>query len=167
MARSTKQLLRTLLAVLVVVSMVGGATLVAAAGTVAADQHDPENAPTCNTSDGDVEFVVNLPEQTDHYPGDSSVHSEQNGCNASIEYFASVQAPLTEEGLWLKFLAVEADWIDYSQCGAGNTKVFGIDRGNDNEGTRSDESLLEHRKGTEFNSDGLDIVFYKWGALSS
>jgi len=172
MARSTNRLGATLLAVLVAVSMVGGVTLLAATGTAAADQHEPENAPTFNTSDGGVEFRITLPHQTDHYPGDHPVHSDQNGYNASIEYFATGQAAFTsqdaEEGLWLDFILVEASWIDYSECDVtGNTKVFGIDRGNDNDGTKTDESLVEHRRESNLRAGGLDVYFYNWEEITN
>jgi PGF-CTERM protein len=155
----------TLLTVAVVAVMVGGVALVAATGTVAADQHEPENAPTYSTSDGGVNFTINLPEQTDHYPGN------QNEENGSIEYFAAGQAAFTEQdaedGLWLNIIIVEADWIDYSACTtSGNTKEFGIDRGNNNSGTASDESLLEHQSGSDLEAGGLTVYFFNWDAAA-
>ena len=169
---STKRTSVGLLTVALVAVLVGGLALVAASGTVAADQHEPENAPTFNTSDGNVEFRITLPHQTDHYPGDHPVHSDQNGYNASIEYFATGQAAFTsqdaEEGLWLDFILVEADWVDYSECDVtGNTKVFGIDRGNDNDGTKTDESLVEHRRESNLRAGGLDVYFYNWEEIQA
>ena len=168
---STKRTSVGLLTVAMVV-LVGGLALVAASGTVAADQHEPENAPTFNTSDGGVNFTINLPHRTDHYPGDHPVHSDQNGYNASIEYFATGQTAFTsqdaEEGLWLDFILVEANWIDYSECDVtGNTKAFGIDRGNDNEGTKTDESLVEHRRESNLRAGGLDVYFYNWEEIQA
>ena len=154
-----------ILTVALVAVLVGGLALVAASGTVAADQHEPENAPTYETSDGGVNFTINLPERTDHYPGN------QNEANASIEYFAAGEAAFTEQdaedGLWLDIIIVEASWIDYSECTtSGNTKEFGIDRGNNNSGTASDESLLEHQSGSDLEAGGLTVYFYNWDAAA-
>ena len=166
MDRSTKRTSAALLTVTLVALLVGVLALVAASGTVAADQHEPENAPTYETSDGGVNFTINLPERTDHYPGD------QNEANASIEYFAAGDAAFTEqdaeEGLWLDIIIVEASWIDYSECTtSGNTKEFGIDRGNNNSGAQSDESLLEHQSGSDLKAGGLTVYFYNWDAVSN
>ena len=165
MDRSTKRAWAALLAVTLVAVLVGGLALVAASGTVAADQHEPENAPTYETSDGGVNFTINLPERTDHYPGD------QNEANASIEYFAAGEDAFTdqdaEEGLWLDIIIVEASWIDYSECTtSGNTKTFGIDRGNNNSGTEDDESLLDHQVGSDLEEGGLTVYFYDWSAAT-
>ena len=162
---STRRRSVGVLTVALVAVLVGGIALVAASGTVAADQHEPENAPTYETSDGGVNFTINLPERTDHYPGN------QNEANASIEYFAAGQAAFTEQdaedGLWLDIVIVEASWIDYSECTtSGNTKEFGIDRGNNNSGTATDESLLEHQSGSDLEAGGLTVYFYNWDAAS-
>ena len=162
---STRRRSVGVLTVVLVAVLVGGLALVAASGTVAADQHEPENAPTYETSDGGVNFTINLPERTDHYPGD------QNEANASIEYFAAGEAAFTEqdaeEGLWLNIIIVEASWIDYSECTtSGNTETFGIDRGNNNSGTEDDESLLEHQSGSDLKEGGLTVYFFNWDAAS-
>ncbi|WP_254840167.1 PGF-CTERM sorting domain-containing protein [Natronomonas marina] len=164
MERRNKRVSATLLAVVLAVSAVGGVTVLAFAGTVAADQHERENAPTYNTSSGAVNFTINLPTQTDHLPG------SQNQQNGSIEYFATGQQAFTEQnaedGLWMNFIVIEAEWIDYSNCDVTqNTKVFGIDRGNTRSGTRVDEDLIEHRKGSTLEQGGLTVDFYDWGDL--
>ena len=135
--------------------------LAAASATAAADQHDPDSAPTYDTAEGETNVTITFPDRTDHYPGD------QNDDNASIEAsiaaegaFADVDA---EEGLWLDSLVVRADWIDFDEChGSRNTEVLGIDRRNDNSGTGTDESLVEHRISTEYASDGVAFELYHW-----
>jgi PGF-CTERM protein len=171
MDETSQQYLLTILATALTLSVVGGVAILAGAGTVAADQHNPEDAPTYSTIDGGVNFTIALPEQTDHYPGNHPVHSEQNGYNASIEYFATGERAFTdqnaEEGLWLDFIEVGAEWIDYSQCDATqNTKVFGLDRGSDNQGTNIDEDLIEHRRSSELGAGGLTVTFFDWDDLS-
>ena len=117
MDRSTKRVSVTFLAITL---LLVGVAVLAFSGTVAADRHTPDDAPTYKTSDGGVNYTINFPHTTDHYPGDHQVHSEQNGHNASIEYFATGKAAMTEqdaeEGIWLDYIVVNADWIDYSEC---------------------------------------------------
>jgi len=149
------------------------ATALAVVGTApaAADQHEPENAPTFNDANPKVTFEITLPDRTDHYPGDHPVHGGSNGYNASIEYAAAGEEAFAdfdaEDGIWIDFIEIGASWIDYSECDATqNTKVFGIDRGNDNDGTQADEDLIEHRKGSTLSAGGLTITFFDWGDLS-
>jgi len=151
---SARQTAATVLATFVVVSMVAiGAT----AGAVAADGHTKDEAPNF---DEEMNFTVNLPYTTDHYPGD------QNTENGSIEYFAAGGAAFTEQGaedgIWVDNVIVDADWIDYSACSTDNTKAFGIDRGNNNTGTNIDEDLVEHQIRTDFRDDGITIEMYNW-----
>jgi len=136
-------------------------SLAAASTTAAADQHDPDGAPTYDTAEGETNVMVTVPDRTDHDPGD------RNDDNASIE--ASITAEATfadvaaEESLWLDSLVVRAHWIDFGEChGSRNTEVIGIDRGNTDSGTGTDESLLEHRISTEYVSDGVAFEFYHW-----
>jgi len=171
MTDRTRQSLATLMATAMTLSAVAGVAFVAGTGTVAASQHTPETAPTFNNSGGTVDFRINLPERTDHYPGNHPVHSGSNGHNASIEYFAAGSDAFRElgatEGIWMDFIEVGAPWIDYSECDVTqNTKVFGIDKGNNNEGTKIDQDLVEHRKGSVLGAGGLTITFFDWGDLS-
>ncbi|MFW5963729.1 MAG: hypothetical protein ACOCQM_02595, partial [Natronomonas sp.] len=156
---STRQTAATVLATFVVVSMVAvGAT----AGAVAADSHTRDESPNF---DEEMNFTVNLPGTTDHYPGD------QNKENGSIEYFAAGKEAFTsqdaEEGIWVDQVIVDADWIDYSACSTDNTKAFGIDRGNNNTGTNIDEDLVAHQRNTDFRDDGITIQMYNWDDFSN
>ena len=135
--------------------------LAAASGVAAADQHDPDSAPTYDSAEGEANVTVTLPDQTDHHPGD------QNAENASIELSVAAErafaAEDAEEGLWVERLVIRSDWMDYSACStSGNTKEFGIDRGNNNSGTGTDESMLEHQSGSELDSDGVEVDLYGW-----
>ena len=156
---SARQTAATVLATFVVISMVAvGAT----AGAVAADEHTKDEAPNF---DDKANFTINLPFTTDHYPGD------QNQQNGSIEYFASgadaYKAQGAEEGLWIDYVIIDADWIDYSACSTSNTKAFGIDRGNNNTGTNIDEDLVEHQVRTNFRDDGITIDMYDWSEFAN
>jgi len=171
MLRSTRQRTTALLVVATLV-VVGGLAVVVAAGPAAADQHEKENAPTYNTSDGEVKFKITFPDQTDHYPGNHPVHSEQDGHNASITYFSRAGQPIRqqggEDGIYFDYIELDtAGFIDYSECTtSGNTAVFGIDRGSDNTGFQDDESLLEHRRESPLEKDGLQVYFFNWDDFS-
>ena len=139
--------------------------LAAASGVAAADQHDPDSAPTYDSAEGEANVTVTLPDQTDHHPGD------QNAENASIELSVAAErafaAEDAEEGLWVERLVIRSDWMDYSACSSGNTKAFGIDRGNNNSGTSADESMVGHLSGSNLEADGLTVYFYSWEAATN
>ena len=127
------------LATLVALSTV--AMVAGLAGPVAADSHTKDEAPEFQEN---VDFTINFPYSTDHYPGD------QNEENGSIEYFSAGADAFTqqdaEEGIWIDYVIIDADWIDYSAGDTENTAVYGIDRGNNNSGTQIDEDLVEHTR---------------------
>ena len=139
--------------------------LAAASGVAAADQHDPDSAPTYDSAEGEANVTVTLPDQTDHHPGD------QNAENASIELSVAAErafaAEDAKEGLWVERLVIRSDWMDYSACSGGNTKGLGIDRGNNNSGTGTDESMVEHLSGFNLEADGLTVYFYSWEAVTN
>jgi PGF-CTERM protein len=148
----------TSLAVLVIAGALAGVSvLTVAAGTAAADEHTKDQAANF---DGQANLTVNFPYATDHYPGD------RNEANGSIEYFASGAEAFeeldAEEGIFLDYVIIDAQWIDYSACDIPNTKAFGIDRGGDNPGTQVDEDLVQKQKNTDFRDDGITINLYDW-----
>ena len=151
-----KQIRATSLAVLVVAGTLAGVSVLAvAAGPVAADEHTKDQAANF---DGQANLTVNFPYATDHHPGD------QNEANGSIEYFASGAEAFeeldAEEGVFLDYVIIDADWIDYSACDIPNTKAFGIDRGGNNSGTRVDVDLVQKQKNVDFRDDGITINLY-------
>ena len=135
--------------------------LVAASGAAAADQHDPDSAPTYDTAEGETNVTITFPDRTDHYPGD------RNDDNASLEASIAAEGAFadvdTEEGLWLDTVVVRAHWIDFRECfGSRNTGVLGIDRGNDDSGTTTDETLIDHRLRTRYGQEAVAVEFYEW-----
>jgi len=60
---------------------------------------------------------------------------------------------------------VRVTWVDggFAGCGASNAEVFGIDRGNDDPGTETDESLFASIKSTKVNEDVFEADFYDEG----
>ncbi|WP_178916897.1 PGF-CTERM sorting domain-containing protein [Natronomonas gomsonensis] len=145
-------------ALLVVTAGIAGVAVLATLTTpVAADGHTKAEADDYTE---EANFTVNFPYTTDHYPGD------QNQENGSIEYFATgaeaVRAETDEEGVYMDFVIIDADWIDYSACDIPNTAVFGIDRGSNLSGTQIDEDLVQKQKNTNFRDDGITIDFYDW-----
>ena len=151
-----RQLGATVLAALLVASAVGGVAALATV-PVAADQHTVD---TATDYTDEANFTVAFPFTTDHYPG------SQNAQNGSIQYWAVGEQAMrevdAEEGAFISHVVISSDWIDYSECSTDNTAAFGIDRGNDNEGTQVDEDLVSRMKDPDFRDDGLVITFYSW-----
>ncbi len=147
-----------LLALLVVCGTLGAlAILGGAISPVAADQHTYEEAEDYTD---EANFTVNFPFTTDHYPGDMNTE------NGSVSYFTSGEQAFhdlgAEEGAFIHMVIIDAEWIDYSACDVDNTAAFGIDRGNNNQGTQIDEDLVSRRKNDDFRDDGLTVTFYDW-----
>jgi PGF-CTERM protein len=138
------------------------AVLAVAATPVSADGHTKA---TADDYTEEANFTTKFPSTTDHYPGD------QNEANGSIEYFATgedaVRAETDEEGVFMDFIIIDADWIDYSECDIPNTKAFGIDRGSTLPGTQFDDDLVPRQKNTAFRDDGLTIEFYDFGDFAN
>lgn len=133
-----------------VVATTLGATLVAAQGY--------DDAPDYT---GEANHTVRLPHTSDHYPGD------QNEENASQDFWFAGEDGFreedAEEGIWVDYFILDAPWIDYSACDETNVDSFGIDRGNDNNGTNTDGSLeMQFRS---FQDGRFVADFYDWEDL--
>ncbi|MFT4884298.1 MAG: PGF-CTERM protein [Natronomonas sp.] len=105
-------------------------------------------------------YTVVLPHDSDHLPGD------QNEANASIQNFSQAGERFEQEGApegfeTLEYLEVRNEAMDWSNCDSPNTAVFGIDRGNNNSGTKTDTDLLQHMKNSNFHEDGIEVIFYE------
>ena len=157
--RRPQDISATIVSIALIVSLAAAG---AAFGAGVAGANHPDDAPDLSEY---ADFRVNFPYATDHYPGDKN---EENG---SIEYYASGADAFAqqdaEEGVYIDWIIVHAeyegeDWIDYSACSTDNTKAFGIDRGNNNSGTRYDEGLVQKQKRVQFRDDGIIINFYNW-----
>ena len=145
-------------ALLVVTATVAGVAVLAALGSpVAADGHTKA---TADDYTEEANFTVSFPYATDHYPGS---RNQQNG---TAEYYATgaeaVRAETDEEGVYMDYVIIDADWMDYSNCDIPNVAVFGLDRGSNNSGTKIDEDLVQKQKNTNFRGDGITIEFYDW-----
>ncbi|QLD85731.1 hypothetical protein HWV23_08330 [Natronomonas halophila] len=132
-----------------VIAVVAVALLAAVAATPAAANHGTDSG----------NYTVVLPHDSDHLPGN------QNEANASIRNFSTAGDRFDEEGApegfeTFDYLEVRNEAIDWSNCGSANTAVFGLDRGNNNSGTKTDTDLLEHMKNSNFHEDGIDVTFY-------
>jgi hypothetical protein len=104
-------------------------------------------------------LTITLPEASDHQPGD------RNPEGATVRYFfrgtdafAEAGAP---DGATLDAIVVESEGVDFSACGVGNIAAFGLDRGGNNSGTRTDEDLVQHMKTNDFRESGLYLRFYQ------
>ena len=145
-----KQVSSTILATLVVLSTVAAVTFVGA-GAIAlgaqeavADHDSPGN------------YTVELPDEDDHLPGD------ENPGGASIQHFAALDGVFESADGFAEadFLIVSSEEVDFSACDTDDTEAFGIDRGNNNEGTQTDDDLVQHRLDSEFTENELIVEFY-------
>jgi PGF-CTERM protein len=115
--------------------------------------------PAAASHDGNgANYTVILPEKSDHLPGD------QNAENASIIHSA-VGSDAFDDAAPNGFetfdrLKIQSQAVDFSACGSENTAVFGVDRGNNNSGTRTDTDLLKHMKNSHFRENSLEVIFY-------
>lgn len=146
MTRERNETSSVFLSLLVVLAAVGGG-LVAATGGVVAGHDSPGN------------YTVHLPDDSDHQTGD------QNGPSASIWHLAAMadgfdDTPSQKGFEKASFLTIGSDEIDFSNCGTSNTAAFGLDRGNDDSGTTTDQDLLRHREDSQFNPDGIVVDFF-------
>jgi hypothetical protein len=104
-------------------------------------------------------LTITLPAESDHLPGD------RNAENATVRYFFqgtdAFDAAGAPEGATLDAIVVESKGVDFSSCGVGNIAAFGLDRGGNNSGTRTDKDLVQHMKTNSFRESGLYLRFYQ------
>jgi hypothetical protein len=103
-------------------------------------------------------YTVVLPDEEDHYPG-------TDGGAASIWHLAaggdSFEQTSSPEGLErMDTLTIRNRDIVFASCTTENTAAFGLDYGNNNSGTETDEGLLSHRKESSFNEHSIYVNFY-------
>lgn len=116
--------------------------------------------PAVVAAEPEGDYTLEFPHTSDHYPGD------ENPQNASMHHFASVGEDLAEakeapEGFEvINYVGIRNPEFDFSACTSDNTAVFGVDRGYNNSGTKTDEDLLEHRKDTKFGEQSLIVEFF-------
>jgi PGF-CTERM protein len=150
------RLLVTATLVVVAVAVVGGAGASANPGAGATTAHD--NGLGAN-------YTVALPNDIDHYPGD------KNTANASIYHLAAAGDVFEEtsspKGLKrMDFLTISNQDINFGSCSTENTAAFGLDYGNNNSGTNTDEPLLKHRENSQFQDHAIIVDFFGQGSLA-
>lgn len=82
--------------------------------------------------------------------------------NGAAEHYA---LGLTED-IRLHWIVVTSKEFDFSTCEAGDTNAFGVDRGNDDAGTKTDVSLLTSYKSYTSTPNQIQIAYYKEDALA-
>lgn len=82
--------------------------------------------------------------------------------NGAAEHYA---VGLTED-IRLHWIVVTSKEFDFSSCEAGDTNAFGVDRGNDDPGTKTDVSLLTSYRSYTSTPDQIQIAYYKESALA-
>jgi PGF-CTERM protein len=132
--QSTARTLAPSLAVLFLVSVVVSTTLLAGAAS-----GSPHGART------DFEVVP-----VDRQPGLE---------DATYEQFSVSPIDIAS----LDYIVARWDEGGFTGCGPSNSEVFGIDRGNDADGTATDESLTQYVKSTTIDEDVFRADFYDEG----
>lgn len=96
---------------------------------------------------GDGNFTSDLPDPQDHEPGNR---------NASANFL------MVNTKQFDTLLSIEATYPDGvpSRCYNSDTRVFGIDRGNDQSGTGTDESAIPYASDTERTRHTVLMEFY-------
>ncbi|WP_255196309.1 PGF-CTERM sorting domain-containing protein [Halorarius litoreus] len=104
--------------------------------------------------DESQEFPINITfYPIDHAPGVT---------NGAFEVYAS---GLTED-MTVHWVVLETRAFDVGTCKASDASAFGIDRGNDEAGTKTNQGLLTAYKTYESKPSGFFIGFYKESALA-
>jgi PGF-CTERM protein len=115
-------------------------------------------------------YTVVLPFESDHYPRGENPGGPYNG---SINHFAAgtqtawddVGAP---DGLEkLDYIIIENQDIDFTECTSDNTAAYGIDRDNDDPGTKTDVSLLNYMVESNFNPNSIVVEHYDGDELGA
>lgn len=144
------QALTTMMAVSVVLSM----ALVGAVGIVAADQHRDGNygngEETRSASNEDE------PQWPGNYTLDLDDHSPglENGNANHYSYGFS-------ENHTIHYIEIRSPDFNFGDCSSANARAFGIDRGNNDSGTHTDESLLDAYQDSWYEDDRITLEFYK------
>jgi len=158
------QIQTTILAAAVVLSVVtvGPFAIPGASASGSSLGHGAENG----------NYTVDLPFDTDHYPGDENPGGKYN---ASINHFAASTQEVFEnadapDGLEkMEYIVIGNPDVDFSECSTSNTAAFGIDRDNDDDGTFVDSDLLSYLEKSDFRDNSIVVKFYdgdEFGAKS-
>jgi len=149
-------LLTTLLAAVVVLSVVTVGALGTPAAASASGSSLPHGAENGN-------YTVDLPFDTDHYPAPKNPGGPHN---ASINHYAATTQDLFDsvdspDGLEkLEWVVIGNPDVDFSQCSTSNTAAFGVDRDNDDRGTFTDINLLDYLEKSDFRDNSIVLNFY-------
>jgi hypothetical protein len=90
-------------------------------------------------------------------------HSPGLDDGAAEHYAVGIEKDMTA----LHTIVVSSKEFDFSDCSAAKTTAFGIDRGNDDPNTQTDESLLNKYSSISFQSNKIIVKFNKEEGLGS
>lgn len=142
----------SIIAVMVVVSM----ALVGVTGIVIADQHQDGN-------EGNGEEIRSAEDNEDpQWPGNFTYKVDDGARQPGQQ---DVGVNLFSEGFTENFtihtINVTSPHFSFEDCTAANTRAFGIDRGNDDPGTLTDDRLLDSYKSINYSEDHIVVEFYR------
>lgn len=146
----------------VILSMTAAAVAVAAPAQAANTAQDGVNVADGHTGSVDQGREDNDDQQ---YPLNFTVKPSPRSpgsSNGGAEFYA---VGLTEN-VQLHWIVVTSQEFGLSNCEPQDAKAFGIDRGNDNPGTQTDESLLTSYKSYNSGPNQIKIGYYQGDALA-
>lgn len=137
-------------AVLIVATLVLAAPLGVVAATPVAVESAGASTSSVSPHDADANFTVTL---DNHTPGATDANN----------YYA---AGLRDEMQAMHTIVLSSDVFQFDSCSASQVRAFGIDRGNDDPGTGTDESLLSAYESISFEEHQITVQFYKESTLA-
>jgi PGF-CTERM protein len=148
MSRATQAVI---LAAVVVVSMAIGGV-----GTVMAENHHDGNRGNgeevrAGEDDEQAQYQGNFTFKVDN--ADRAPGSQDIGVSMYSEGFS--------ENFTIHRINVTSPHFNFADCTTSNARAFGIDRGNDDSDTQTDESLLDAYKNIDYQKDHIIVKFYK------
>lgn len=107
----------------------------------------------------DSNYTVELPHETDHYPGTT-------GGRANATHFWTAPGRYDRQQIEDGFenvshLRFRSQEVDFSKCTTDNTVRFGVDRDTDDPGTETDLELDDHVEEIQFTEDAIVVDFYE------
>ncbi|WP_254820912.1 PGF-CTERM sorting domain-containing protein [Haloglomus halophilum] len=85
------------------------------------------------------------------------------GVTTANEYYAS---GLRKDMQAMHTIVLTSEAFQFDSCSSSQVRAFGIDRGNDDPGTQTDESLLSAYKSISFEKHQITVKFYKEDQLA-
>lgn len=163
------------LLVVVTVAVVGMTVVPATAQVQSVDDSSSQQAAALEPKDDDDPWLANgtggkenggrEDNENQQYPGETTFQIDNHAPGASSNSF-NIYAVGFSENIRMHWNVVKQPAFDFSSCTSADARAFGIDRGNDQSGTQTDESLLDAYQSVTYAQDNIFVEFYKEDQLA-